>query len=279
MTPSLEIDVDDNEIPKHSGFGSSSSTITAVIIAINELYGCPLKNDDLIKYLASNHGEEINGSDDDNLKLVQSIGGGATNGLVEEGIIIIAGRATTIAKLKFDSDVLVGIPKGFQEKNADELMKLEEENLWKFEKTGKKYANEIAYNILHKALPDMTNGNIKSLAQVVFDYRFNMGSIKNCSFVYEGMNEIADEIRELFENGDCEFLALSSVGPAFFVLVKDEKQKKVCKQKMEELNMNVIETEVFNKTYECEVLENNNVNYWEKISMQMILLKDHFQNI
>lgn len=43
ISPSIEIDVDDNNIPKHCGFGSSSSTISAVAAAINELYGCPIK--------------------------------------------------------------------------------------------------------------------------------------------------------------------------------------------------------------------------------------------
>lgn len=78
INPSLYIDVDDSQILKHCGFGSSSSTITAVAASINELYGCPIKNYDLIKYLASNHAEEVSDTDLDNLKVVQSIGGGAT---------------------------------------------------------------------------------------------------------------------------------------------------------------------------------------------------------
>ena len=37
VSPSLEISIEDDEIPKHCGFGSSSSTISAVAVAINEL--------------------------------------------------------------------------------------------------------------------------------------------------------------------------------------------------------------------------------------------------
>ena len=96
VNPSLEITVIDKDIPKHCGFGSSSSTIASVAAAINELYNCPIDNKDLIKYLASNHGEEISDDDEDNLKVVQCIGGGATNGLTNEGIIVIAGKSTTI---------------------------------------------------------------------------------------------------------------------------------------------------------------------------------------
>ena len=51
---------------------------------------------------------------------------------------------------------------------------------------------------LHRALPDLCNGSIKELADIVFDYRFNMGSIENCSFVYEKMIEQAKELRKLY---------------------------------------------------------------------------------
>lgn len=260
--PSLDIDVDDDDIPKHCGFGSSSSTISAVASAINELYSCPINDKDLIKYLASNHGEEISDNDEENLKVVQCIGGGATNGLTEEGIIIIAGKSTAIAKMKYESEVLIGFPNDFVQKDAKVLMELEEKNLWKFKKTGEEYAEKIAYDLLHKALPDMANGNIKELADFIFDYRFNMGSNENCSFVYDGLMNISDKIRKLYENNDCEFLALSSVGPAFFVLVKNENQKKKCKEFMEKLDLKVIESSVCNTKYMVSKFSNAQC-FWE----------------
>lgn len=261
-SPSLKIDVDDSDIPKHCGFGSSSSTIAAVAAAINELYSLPINNEDLIKYLASNHGEEISDFDEDNLKVVQCIGGGATNGLVDEGIIIIAGHSTAIAKMKYESDVLIGFPNDFVQKDAKILMELEEENLWKFKKTGDKYSNEIAYNLLHKALPSMANGSISELANIVFEYRFNMGSNENCSFVYDGLMKISDGIRKLYEEKKCEFLALSSVGPAFFAIVKNEKQKQECKSYMENLDLKVFESSICNTKY--IVLESESSNcFWE----------------
>lgn len=249
VSPSLEIDVDDGDIPKHCGFGSSSSTISAVAAAINEIYGCPIENDDLIKYLASNHGEEISDNDEDNLKVVQCIGGGATNGLTDEGIIIIAGKSTKIAKMFYEAEVLICIPNDFVQKDAKVLMELEEENLWKFKKTGDLYAEKIAYDLLHKALPDMANGNLKELSRVVFNYRFNMGSNENCSFVYDGLAELGNKLRELYEKNDCEFLALSSVGPAYFAIVKNIAQKEKCIKKMKELNMNVIASSICNTKY------------------------------
>lgn len=259
---SFYIDVNDDGIPKHSGFGSSSSTIAAVAAAINEIYSCPIKNQDLIKYLASNHGEEVSDDDEDNLKLVQCIGGGATNGLTKEGVLIIAGQATVVAKMEYEGYILIGIPSDFQVKDANYLMEEEEKNLWKFKRTGDKYSKDIAYNLLHKALPGMVNGSIKELADVVFDYRFNMGSIENCSFVYEKMVDDARVLRKLYENNYCELLALSSVGPAYFVIVKDEIQYKKCKRVMENLNMLVTKTKVNNNLY--KVIDYKDEIFWNK---------------
>ena len=263
----LYIDVDDKDIPKHCGFGSSSSTIAAVAAAINELYNHPISNPDLIKYLAANHGEEVSDDNEDELKMVQCIGGGATNGLTEEGIIIIAGKSTSIAKMKYDGTVLIAVPNDFVIKDADYLMKKEEDNLWKFKKTGDLYSEKIAYDLLHKALPSMVNGSIKDLADVVFDYRFNMGSIENCSFVYEPMVDEAKTLRKLYENGDCEFLALSSVGPAYFVIVNKKKDIHKCTEVFKKLNMNVMTTKICNSLYkimDTKLIEDK--NYWEKES-------------
>ena len=264
VNPSLEICVDDKDIPKHCGFGSSSSTITAVAVAINELYGCPITNSDLIKYLASNHGEEINDEDTEHLKVVQCIGGGATNGLTEEGVIIIAGKSTTIAKMKYEGEVLICLPNDYVQKDAKELMELEEKNLWKFKKTGDEYSEKISYNILHKVLPDMANGNIEELADLVYDYRFNMGSNENCSFVYDGLMNLSDKLKKLYEEHMCKFLALSSVGPAFFVIVNSEEQKEKCKKYMNNLDLKIIETSICNNQYivnNKKSLEDN--NFWK----------------
>lgn len=262
VNPSVKIDVDDKDIPKHCGFGSSSSTIAAVAAAINELYGCPIDNKDLIKYLASNHAEEVSDSNEDELKVVQCIGGGATNGLTDEGIIIITGRSTAIAKMKYKSKVLVCFPKDFIQKDAKVLMELEEQNLWKFKKTGEEYADKIAYTLLHKVIPDMINGSIKELADLVFDYRFNMGSNENCSFVYDGLMNISDKIRKLYEDKKCEFLALSSVGPAFFLLV-NKNQEEECLKELDKLNLTVFKSEICNTKYKVISSKDNKKVFWK----------------
>lgn len=262
VNPSLEISVDDNEIPKHSGFGSSSSTISAVSVAINEIYGNPIQLKDLIKYLASNHGEEVSDDNENELKVVQCIGGGATNGQTDEGIIIISGKSCTIAKMFYEGDILIAIPKDFVEQDAEVLMSLEEENLWKFKKTGDEYKNEIAYTFLHKVLPDMTEGKIESLADIVFDYRFNMGSIDNCSFVFPRMNEIAKRVRKLYEEKHCQFLSLSSVGPAFFTISNNKKDTEYCIREFEKLNMKVVKSKICNHKYEV-VNKEPDISFWK----------------
>ncbi len=260
---SFYIDVNDNGIPKHCGFGSSSSTISAVAASINELYGCPIPNEDLIKYLASNHGEEINDSDEDNLKMVQCIGGGATNGLTKSGIAIITGRATLISKMNYEGKIIIGIPRDFEIQDADYLMEKEKENLYKFKKTGELYAEKIAYELLHKALPGLINGSISELSKVVFDYRFNMGSIENCSFVYDKMVEQSKKIRKLYENGECEFLSLSSVGPAYFAIVINDNQLEKCKKVFQSLNMEIMTTEVNNDMYFTRNIKSD--IFWDKV--------------
>lgn len=262
IRPSLEIDVNDNDIPKHCGFGSSSSTISAVAVAINELYGNPILLKDLIKYLASNHGEEVSDDNDEDLKVVQCIGGGATNGQTDEGIIIISGQSCTISKMFYEGNILIGIPNDFVEQEADILMTLEENNLWKFKRTGEKYKDRIAYRFLHNVLPDMTEGKIKSLADIVFDYRFNMGSNENCSFVFPRIKEISKKIRKIYEDKHCDFLSLSSVGPAFFVITSNNNDTNYCEEQMKKLNLKVLHSKICNHKY-CIVRSKIIDSFWK----------------
>lgn len=249
ICPTIEIDVSSKGILKHCGFGSSTATISAVAVAINEIYGNPIPKDILIKYLASNHGEEISDDDEINLKAVQSIGGSACGGMNNGGIFVIAGNATVIAKMRYSADVIIAIPKDFKEKDANTLMMLEEQNLWKFEKTGKEYKDQIAFYILHRALPDMMNKDLGGIAEIVYDYRFNMGSIANCDFTYDGLVNKANVIKQLYLDKHCDMLSLSSVGPAFFVITSNKNDKDYCLNFLKSNNFIIQETKVFNTKY------------------------------
>lgn len=243
----FDISVEVGEELRHCGLGSSSGLIASVAVGINELYGNPIKACTLMAYLAQNHGEEIDG-DSKCLQRVQCIGGSAAAGLVKAGMIILSGVAVPVVTMNISDEykVVIGIPKDFQAPDAKALMKLEIENMHKFIKTGKEYGPMIGYRILHETLPAMATGELEKASRIIFDYRFNYGSIRNCSFVYPRITAIASRVRHLFEDDKADTLALSSVGPAFFAITK---QPKVCIQEFEKAGMRVFLTKINNSGY------------------------------
>lgn len=243
----LEIEVDNTRELRHCGLGSSSGLIASVASAINEMYGVAIPRQDLVRYLAQNHGEEID-SDNSLLMPVQCIGGSAAAGILEGGVMILAGKSSLIAKANIDPSykVIIGLPKDFTPQDSQVFMELEIQNLSKFLATGEKYGKEIAYDMLHKVLPDLLDGNLKALGDLMFRYRFEMGSIQNCSFVYPNMVNIAQNVRSLKEDGDADVLSLSSVGPAFFAITRNPEK---CKDKFEQSGMQCFETSIFNESY------------------------------
>lgn len=242
----LIIDVDNPYEIRHAGLGSSSGTISAVCAAINEMYGRPIKNEDLIRFTAQNHGEEID-DQNDMLMPVQCIGGAAAAGMCEGGILIVAGESSVISSVVCNQSIIIGIPSDYIPPDAKIMMQKEIENLDKFLDTGRKHKHEIAYTMFHSVLPEMSRGSINTLGDLVFDYRFNMGSIKNCSFVYPRMIDIAENLRELKEKGLVTLLALSSVGPAFFAVTNHVKE---CREAFEKNGLNCTETCFYNTTYQ-----------------------------
>lgn len=244
----LTIDVKDEAGLRHCGLGSSSGTIASVASAINELYGHPITAHDLSLYCAQNHGEEIDGSDD-MLSAVQCIGGSAVCGNYSGGLILLAGEATPIAQVNIGDNyrVVIGVPNDFEHPDSLELMQKEEENMEGFVTTGATYGKEIAYRLVHEVLPGLALGNLAPCKSLVFDYRWDMGSIKNCSFVLPRINDIAEALRPLYNDPGVAMLSLSSVGPGFFAITKEPAR---IRELFEAQNMMTIETAVHNGTYE-----------------------------
>jgi len=216
------IDVKDDIDLRHCGLGSSSSLIAGTAAAINELYNCPIAPLDLVRYCAQNHGEEIDGS---NTKLVpvQCIGGSGVCGHFEGGLIILAGQATPIftTKLPENLKVVIGIPSDFTHPDSQELMEAEVNNMNGFKNAGNKYGAEIAYRVVHEVMPGLVTGDLKPAKELIFDYRWNMDSIKNCAFVYPRMLDVAESLRSLKDDADVKILSLSSVGPGFFAITSN----------------------------------------------------------
>lgn len=238
--------VDDVNI-KHCGLGSSSAIIAATCSAINEIFGNPISRINLMKYIVQNHVEEIEG-DNEFVFPVQSIGGSAAAGLFGNGMVIIAGEAVVVESMSITEDfyVIFGVPFDYVPKDSERLMADEADNFKNFNNTGNEHAKEIAYRFLHKCLPDIKLGNLKEVGNLIYDYRFNMGSIKNCSFCYDGLVELGDKLRVIKESNLAEVLALSSVGPGFFAITKSKKE---VVEIFESLNLRTFETKCYNGGY------------------------------
>ncbi|MEU4308765.1 hypothetical protein EF913_19035 [Streptomyces sp. WAC04189] len=248
VDPDLEIGVDSDRLPVHAGFGSSSSLIAAVAAAVNHLHGCPVDRADLLPYLTGNHGEE-HGGRPGLLTPVQCIGGSAASGLYPGGLQVVAGRSTVVLAVPVPErlTLVIGVPTSLEERPTDELMAAEVAHFDRFRATGERWAPTIAFRMLHEAMPAALRGDLAPLGSLVFDYRFRMGSIENCSFSHPGLTELAGEVESLWHEKAAAVLALSSVGPAFFALTDDPDR---CAGRFAELDMDVIHARPHNGTYE-----------------------------
>ncbi|MGK5641609.1 GHMP family kinase ATP-binding protein [Streptomyces sp. URMC 126] len=244
----LEVAVESDPLPVHAGFGSSSSLIAAVAAAVNHLYGRPVDRADLLPYLTANHGEE-HGSLPGMLTPVQCIGGSAASGLYPGGVQVVAGRGTVVLAVDVPEhlSLVIGVPRGREEQPTDALMAAEIAHFDRFRATGERWSPTIAFRMLHEAMPAALRGDLGPLGSLVFDYRFRMGSIENCSFSYPGLTGLARELEPLWDEKAVTVLSLSSVGPAFFALTGDPDR---CAARFAELDMEVVRARPHNGTYE-----------------------------
>ena len=243
----FKIEFQDDLEYKHCGLGSSSQMIISVMAAINELYDNVIPIRDLLKYAAQNHGEET--EDNEYLKPVQAIGGSAAACLYDGSVMIIAGESELVLRQSISTDynLNIAIPINYKPLNGEALMELEEQNLYRFLETGKKYGQVIAYQTLHKVIPDLVNNSLSELSKLIFDYRFNMGSIENCSFIYPKMAADANILREYYRQGEVEMLGISSVGPAFFFISSSSTNS--IETKFEELGYKIIHSKLVSESY------------------------------
>ena len=203
-----------------------------------------------MRFSAQNHGEEIDGQDN-NLTPVQCIGGSAVCGMFDGSLVIVAGESTPIYRgnIADDSLVVVGVPKGFGHPDSKQLMSDELDNMAGFVDTGVQHGQAIAYRVLHEAIPGLVGDDFRPLKQLVFDYRWRMGSIANCSFVYPPMVSIAGELAHHESEPTTSLVALSSVGPGFFAVTSHAVQ--VAKE-FEALGMDANIFEPWSTTYKVQ---------------------------
>lgn len=244
----FEISVKEEKEIKHAGLGSSSGLISSVACAINELFACPISKEDLLKYLAQNHGEEIE-NDNNKLSPVQCIGGSAASGLYSGGMLVLAGDSRVISQMNIDPKykVVIGVPKDFHPLDAQQLLKLEIKSFPGFIFCGKKYGQLIAYRMLHEVLPAMRENDLKTIGSLVYDYRFKMSSIKNCSYCYKNLFKIAKELSFLKIKSIAQILSVSSVGPGFFAITN---KSDICLKAFKKSNLDSFIVEIYNDSYQ-----------------------------
>ena len=73
-----------------------------------------------------------------------------------------------------------------------------------------------------------------------------MGSVRNCSFCYDGLVELFESLLFLKTDNVVDVLAVSSVGPGIFAVTKSVEE---CVRVFEERNMQVMVREINNGTY------------------------------
>jgi predicted sugar kinase len=249
---SVDLDISGREYP-HCGLGSSGRLASAVAAAINELFGRPLSSQNLVRYLAQNHGEEIKQSSD-YLMPVQCIGGAAAAGFYSGGCLVIAGHSVVIAQAEIPEDYrfVIGWPRDFEPPDALEAMNDEINNLDYFIAVGKKNGGIIAYRILHELLPAIAEKDYHTVGEVIKWYRFQLGSIQACSFTYPRLPELAAAVIKLWHASLADVVSLSSVGPGFFALTKNPD---LCVRHFETLDCYTMVCKASNHGYRVHKLE------------------------
>ena len=217
----LRVRVTAPDLPAHLGLGSSSGQIAAVAAAVNELYGCPVTAHGLVKFLALNHGEEIDG-EEHRLLPVQCLGGSAAAGLIPGAVQVIAGAHVPLlqAGLPEDVHIVLGMPRNPLIRDARASLAAEALHFDAFTTTGRTHGPEIAYRLLHDAWPALADGDLRPLGSLLFDYRFRMGSLANCAFSHPDLLATGKKVEHIFTDRLAEVLTLSSVGPTFAALTR-----------------------------------------------------------
>lgn len=218
------VEVEGREI-SHFGLGSSSRLSAGIAMALNQLWGMPLDPWYLVRYLAANHGEEIN-ADSDLLVPVQCIGGGGIAGLVDYPFYVLSGDATLVAQYPVDERyrVVLAYPEQGSPLDAAVMMEREAKNLLHFYTIGQANGRDIAYRVFHHLLPAAAKGDWRTVGEVLDWYRYDLGSVEACSFSHKRFLNLAGLARQLRIDGLADMAGPSSVGPACYLLTKQPKE-------------------------------------------------------
>lgn len=202
----------------HAGFGSSSSLITAVVIAINEAYLNPLNSRQLVLLISQNHGEEIFG-ENNKIIHVQCNGASPLAALYGGGMQLISGEATVVMRESIPEKYwfVFGIPKSYKIYDAKKLMKIEKLTFSDMIKRSKDYSKDIAWKVIHEMMPAIKYQNMSTIGNVLDYYRFKTRSLINDALTWPELYVIMKKLRKE-RKGPIKIISTSSCGPLIYAL-------------------------------------------------------------
>jgi len=256
VDPSLSIKVDDSKIPMHSGFASNGASFGAICSSINELFGNPIENKDLFRFLVNNYGEQYDVGDLESLGKNICVGGSLSSGLFEGGIQVLSSEYTIIGAAKYNGSAIIGIPIDHKPISLKEFTHFEQKIVRKIINTpNEDYKRYLIENFEKIALPKLAVNDISGISDIVFGDRFNdeggLSIKKYISKIFPRSAQIAKKIRSLYDSDKphCDMLGTSSLSSTFFALVSNETDKDICLKMFKEQEMDILVYPVCNNTY------------------------------
>ena len=240
-SPSLMIDVDGSAVPKHSGFGSNGAKIGAIAAAINELYGRPIADNDLIKYCVTNYVEQMK---DGSLMQNTCVGGSVATGLSEGGIMVVAGRGTPIGKANYQGHAIVGRPDR-ESMSSEDMTQWEHENFAKEKPDADAFAHQLDYNMLHEGLPGLAQNDIRPIARIAADYGTSDSAHP---IAFAGARE---RYREMLPHlqGASDMSGTTSVSDTYFALTNNPEKEDRVMEVFQSHKLKTSKVPVCNTTY------------------------------
>jgi len=268
ISPSLSISIDDSKVPRHSGFASNGASLGAVCSSINELYGNPIQNIDLLRFLVTNYGEQYDEGDSEILSKNICVGGCLSTGFYKDGIQVLSPEYDLVGSVEYNGSAIIGIPIDYKPIPSKVFTDLEQTTVKNLcDAPNEEYKRYVNTKLEQVALPKLTSKDISGISDVVFEDRFNdkggLSINKFISKIFPRSVQIAEKVRVLFDNDrpNCDMLGISSLSPTFFALTSNKVDENVCIKKFEEQNMNVFVYSICNNTYSIDKLQmvNNTV--------------------
>jgi predicted sugar kinase len=203
----------------HAGLGSTASLQVAIASAINYLYGSPIRPAALVRYLCQNYGEEIDG-DEDHLIPVQSPGEAASAGLMGGGLLVITGEATVVGRMQLPSDkrFVIGMPHQYKRQDSLSAFSDDVQNFERLIQIGKLTGSRTAYEVLHRMLPAMVNGDLSEVGKVIRRDRLSEDNLNRFEIRYPGLKRSISGLCKLMDEKKIDVLSISSAGPGIFAL-------------------------------------------------------------